>query len=111
MAEGVRAACVIGWPIKHSRSPLIHGYWIKLHKLAAEYRQEAIAPEGVADFFAHLSERGYAGCNVTLPHKEAALAASEPDDRARAVGAANTLWLADGRLHSTNTDVEGFTAN
>ncbi len=111
MAEGVRAACVIGWPIKHSRSPLIHGYWIKLHKLAAEYRQEAIAPEVVADFFAHLSERGYVGCNVTLPHKEAALAASEPDDRARAVGAANTLWLAGGRLHSTNTDVEGFTAN
>lgn len=111
MAEGVRAACVVGWPIKHSRSPLIHGYWIKQHGLAAEYRREAIAPEAVADFFANLSGRGYVGCNVTLPHKEAALAASEPDDRARAVGAANTLWLDGGRLLSTNTDVEGFTAN
>ena len=107
----VRAACVIGWPVAHSRSPLIHGYWIKQHKLAADYRREALEPEAVADFFANLSARGYVGCNVTLPHKEAALAASEPDDRARAVGAANTLWLDDGRLLSTNTDVEGFTNN
>ena len=107
----VRAACVIGWPVAHSRSPLIHGYWIKQHKLAADYRREALKPEAVADFFANLSARGYVGCNVTLPHKEAALAASEPDDRARAVGAANTLWLDGGRLLSTNTDVEGFTNN
>lgn len=107
----VRAACVVGWPVAHSRSPLIHGYWIKQHKLAAEYRREALQPEEVADFFANLAARGYVGCNVTLPHKEAALAASEPDDRARAVGAANTLWLEGGRLLSTNTDVEGFTNN
>ncbi|HYJ43195.1 MAG TPA: shikimate dehydrogenase [Xanthobacteraceae bacterium] len=107
----VRAACVIGWPVAHSRSPLIHGYWIKQHGLAADYRREALKPEEVADFFAGLSARGYVGCNVTLPHKEAALAASEPDDRARAIGAANTLWLVGGRLLSTNTDVEGFTNN
>jgi shikimate dehydrogenase len=106
-----RAACVIGWPIKHSRSPLIHNYWIKQHKLAAEYRREEVRPEQVRDFFANLAERGYVGCNVTLPHKEAALAASLPDDRARAVGASNTLWYDGGHLHSTNTDVEGFTAN
>jgi shikimate dehydrogenase len=106
-----RAACVVGWPIRHSRSPLIHNYWIRLHQLDAEYRREEIAPEAIADFFASLGRRGYVGCNVTIPHKEAALAASEPDTRARAVGAANTLWLDGGRLHSTNTDVEGFTAN
>jgi shikimate dehydrogenase len=111
MNGGVRAACVIGWPVAHSRSPLIHGYWIRLHKLAAEYRREALRPEKVADFLANLEARGYVGCNVTLPHKEAALAASEPDDRARAVGASNTLWLDGGRLLSTNTDVEGFTNN
>jgi shikimate dehydrogenase len=111
MSEGVRAACVIGWPVAHSRSPLIHGHWIKQHKLAADYRREALGPEAVPDFFANLTARGYVGCNVTLPHKEAALAASEPDDRARAVGAANTLWLDGGRLLSTNTDVEGFTNN
>ena len=111
MPDIIRAACVIGWPVAHSRSPLIHGHWIKQHRLAADYRREALAPEAVADFFADLSTRGYVGCNVTLPHKEAALAASEPDDRARAVGAANTLWLDNGRLLSTNTDVEGFTNN
>lgn len=111
MPDAARAACVVGWPVKHSRSPLIHGYWIKHHKLAAEYRREEVAPEAVRDFFANLAGRGYVGCNVTLPHKEAALAASEPDDRARAVGASNTLWFDSGRLLSTNTDVEGFTAN
>ena len=111
MNGGVRAACVIGWPVAHSRSPLIHNYWIKRHGLVADYRREALRPEEVADFFANLSARGYVGCNVTLPHKEAALRASEADERARAVGAANTLWLDKGRLLSTNTDVEGFTNN
>ena len=111
MAEGVRAACVIGWPIKHSRSPLIHGYWIRQHGLAADYRLEAVAPEAFADFIRNLAARGYVGANITIPHKEAALELSEPDDRARAVGASNTLWLDNGRLRSTNTDVEGFTAN
>src|SRR5688572_25496416 len=111
MAEGVRAACVIGWPIKHSRSPLIHGYWIKQHGLKADYRLEAVAPEAFADFIRDLDAHGYAGANITIPHKETALELSEPDDRARAVGASNTLWLDNGRLRSTNTDVEGFTAN
>ena len=106
-----RAACVIGWPVEHSRSPLIHNYWIRRHGLAAEYRREAVRPEDFVGFVAKLAERGYVGANVTLPHKEAALAASQPDDRARAVGAANTLWFEGGRLRSTNTDVEGFTGN
>jgi len=109
--SAMRAACVIGWPVKHSRSPLIHGYWIKHHKLNAEYRREEIATDAFAAFVTALAQHGYVGANVTLPHKEAALALSEPDDRARAVGAANTLWLDQGRLRSTNTDVEGFTAN
>jgi shikimate dehydrogenase len=110
MAEH-KAACVIGWPIGHSRSPLIHNYWIKQHGLDAEYRREAVSPEQFGDFITHLVERGYVGANVTVPHKETALAMSEPDDRARAVGAANTLWLEGGRLRSTNTDVEGFIGN
>jgi len=111
MNEGFRAACVIGWPAGHSRSPLIHNYWIKRHGLTAEYRREAVPPEEFAAFIASWSERGYVGANVTLPHKEAALALSQPDDRAKAVGAANTLWLEGGALRSTNTDVEGFTEN
>ena len=111
MKGGERAACVIGWPIKHSRSPLIHGYWIKKHGLNADYRREEVAPENFRAFIGNLPAQGYVGANITIPHKEAALAASEPDDRARAVGAANTLWLDDGRLRSTNTDVEGFIDN
>jgi shikimate dehydrogenase len=111
MSETARAACVIGWPVRHSRSPLIHGHWIEQHGLDAAYRREEVAPEQFGDFIARLSERGYVGANITIPHKEAALAMSEPDDRARAVGAANTLWYDRGRLLSTNTDVEGFAAN
>jgi shikimate dehydrogenase len=107
----LRRACVIGWPAGHSRSPLIHNYWIKQHGLAGEYRQEAVPPEKFTDFARHLAANGYAGANVTIPHKEAALALSQPDDRAQAVGASNTLWLDNGALRSTNTDVEGFLAN
>jgi shikimate dehydrogenase len=105
-----RAACIIGWPVKHSRSPLIHNYWLKHYGIAGEYRREEVPPEKFADFVKALGARGYAGANVTVPHKEAALSLSQPDDRARAVGAANTLWL-DGVLRSTNTDVEGFLDN
>ncbi len=97
--------------MSHSRSPLIHNYWIKQHGLDAEYRREAVRPEDFAAFVGSLAERGYRGANVTLPHKEAALALAQPDDRAKAVGAANTLWLGGGQLHATNTDVEGFIAN
>ena len=106
-----RNACVIGWPAGHSRSPLIHNYWIRQHGLAGEYRKEAIAPEDFAAFVRALAANNYAGANVTIPHKEAALALSQPDERAQAVGAANTLWLEGGALKSTNTDVEGFLAN
>ena len=102
---------MIGWPVRHSRSPVIHGHWIKQYRLDAVYRREEIAPEAFADFIAHLAERGYVGANITIPHKEAALALSEPDDRAQAVGAANTLWYGEDALRATNTDVEGFLAN
>jgi shikimate dehydrogenase len=111
MTDDRRAACIIGWPAGHSRSPLIHNYWIAQHKLNAEYRREAVPPEQFADFIASLRARGYAGANVTVPHKEAALALSAPDERAAAVGAANTLWFEGERLRSTNTDVEGFLEN
>ncbi len=111
MTISPHSACVIGFPVKHSRSPLIHNYWIAQHGLQAEYRREEVRPESFAAFVDDLAGRGYVGANVTLPHKEAALAASQPDDRAEAVGAANTLWLDRGVLRSTNTDVEGFLAN
>jgi shikimate dehydrogenase len=104
-------ACIIAWPAGHSRSPLIHNYWIKQHKLDAEYRREAVPPERFAEFIKSMRELGYVGGNVTVPHKEAALRVSAPDERARAVGAANCLWYDGDTLRSTNTDVEGFLAN
>jgi len=111
MSEDRKAVCIIAWPAGHSRSPLIHNYWIKQHKLNAEYRREAVPPEKFAEFVRRLREHGYVGANITVPHKEPALALSEPDDRARAVGAANTFWYDGDTLRSTNTDVEGFLAN
>ncbi|MBM3572455.1 MAG: shikimate dehydrogenase, partial [Alphaproteobacteria bacterium] len=105
-----RAACVIGWPAKQSRSPKLHGYWIRKYGIDGDYRIEERRPEEFAAFVTNLAGHGYVGANVTMPHKDAAYALSEPDERARAVGAANTLWLAGGRLKSTNTDVEGFIA-
>jgi shikimate dehydrogenase len=106
-----RAACLIGWPAAHSRSPLIHHYWLRKLGIEGGYSIEAIPPEGFAEFVQHLSGHGFVGANVTLPHKERALALTVPDARARAVGAANTLWYEDGELRSTNTDIEGFVDN
>jgi len=111
ISEDFRAVAVIGWPVGHSRSPLIHNFWIKRHNIAAEYRREAVPPEKFADFLLTLRDRGYIGANITLPHKEAVLSLTEPDDRARAVGAANTVWFEGAGLRSTNTDIEGFLAN
>lgn len=102
------AACVIGYPARHSRSPKLHGYWIQRYHLDADYRAEEIPPEEFPAFLETLAERGYVGANVTMPHKDMALKLSTPDDRATAVGAANTLWFENGTLRSTNTDVEGF---
>jgi shikimate dehydrogenase len=107
----VRAACIIGWPVEHSRSPLIHNYWLKTYGIAGEYRREAVPPDEFEGFVQSLAARDYVGANVTVPHKEKALAYSLPDEQARAVGAANTLWIAGGFLHATNTDVEGFLNN
>ena len=105
------AACLIGWPAAHSRSPLIHHYWLRTLGIEGGYVIEAVPPDEFADFVLRLSVRGFVGANVTIPHKERALALSQPDARARAVGAANTLWYDNGELRSTNTDVEGFINN
>jgi shikimate dehydrogenase len=106
-----RAACLIGWPAAHSRSPLIHHYWLRTLGIAGGYVIEAVPPDELQDFVFRLSIRGFVGANVTIPHKERVLALSTPDARARAVGAANTLWYEGGELRSTNTDVEGFINN
>jgi shikimate dehydrogenase len=109
----MRRACVIGWPVEHSRSPLIHRYWLKQYGLAGAYEKEAVKPEDLPAFLGGLEGRGYAGANVTLPHKEAALRlAAVADEAARTIGAANTLWLdGAGRLNASNTDAYGFMTN
>jgi shikimate dehydrogenase len=98
----------MGWPARHSRSPKLHGYWIRRYGVDGDYRVAEVPPEEFPAFLKNLARNGYVGGNVTMPHKDVAFALSEPDERARAVGAANTLWLENGILRSTNTDVEGF---
>ena len=112
MTKGAKppAACLIGWPAAHSRSPIIHRYWLRTLGIEGGYVIEAVPPDEFKDFVLRLSLRGFAGANVTIPHKEQALALSKPDARAKAVGAANTLWFENGELCSTNTDAGGFVA-
>jgi len=111
MADKPRAACLIGWPAAHSRSPLIHHYWLRKLGIEGGYNIEAVPPEFFAEFVQRLAAHGFVGANVTIPHKERVLALTLPDERARAVGAANTLWYEGRVLRSTNTDIEGFINN
>lgn len=105
-------ACVIGWPIEHSRSPLIHGHWLARHGIDGHYSKQAVSPDDFGDFVRAMPDRGFAGGNVTVPHKEAALqCAAHADAAAREIGAANTLWFEDGELHASNTDGYGFITN
>jgi len=108
----MKRACVIGWPISHSRSPLIHGYWLARYGIDGSYERLAVQPEEAHDFLRNLRARGYAGCNVTIPHKETAYAvAADVRPAARASGAANTLWYEGNRLVADNTDGAGFMSN
>lgn len=113
MNTTIRKAAVTGHPIAHSRSPLIHGYWLKKHGIAGEYGLLDVAPETAEAFFRNFAASGLVGANVTVPHKETAAAACAwLDDAARTMGAANTLWLdEDGRLCGANTDGLGFLGN
>ncbi len=107
-----RRACVIGWPISHSRSPLIHGYWLKRYDIDGAYERVPVKPEDVPGFFATLRASGFMGCNVTLPHKEAAFRAVRIADEATLrLGAVNTVFEREGALWGTNTDGEGFVAS
>ena len=105
-------AFVIGWPIAHSRSPLIHNYWLKHLGPAGSYEKIAVAPEGLALFLADFPQLGFVGGNVTLPHKEAAFAqCAKKTPVAEALQAVNTLWMEGGKLCGDNTDVAGFLAS
>lgn len=102
-------ACVIGWPISHSRSPIIHGYWLKQHGIEGTYTRQPVEPAALPEFLGNLPQQGYAGCNVTIPHKEQAYhLVGRADDTTERLGAVNTVYLRDGKLLGTNTDGEGF---
>jgi shikimate dehydrogenase len=108
----MKRACVIGWPVEHARSPLIHAHWLKHYGIEGAYERAAVPPGDIAAFLRDLAGHGFVGANVTVPHKEAALAAAtHADETARSIGAANTLWLEGGALHATNTDAYGFLRN
>lgn len=105
-------AGVIGWPIEHSKSPLLHGYWLNQFQIDGAYSKIAAKPEEFEATVRNLVTDGWRGANVTIPHKEAALAlADNATHTARAIGAANTLIFTDGKILADNTDGYGFTEN
>jgi len=106
-------AGVMGWPVEHSRSPALHGFWLKHHGIAGEYVTLPVPPEGLRAALRALPREGFAGCNLTLPHKEAALAIIDHvDPSARRIGAVNTIVVrGDRSLEGRNTDSFGFIEN
>lgn len=111
MAEALRAF-VIGHPIAHSRSPLIHGHWLAHYGIGGSYERIDVAPQNLAGFLRDLPSSGYRGGNVTIPHKEEVFRAVKRRDEAAAlIGAINTLWVEDGLVFGSNTDAAGFAAD
>ncbi|MFD1880538.1 shikimate dehydrogenase [Paracoccus pacificus] len=106
-------AGVIGWPIAHSRSPNLHGHWLKRYGIPGHYIPMPVHPDDLAEVLRILPRAGFVGLNVTIPHKEAVLALADiVTDRAALIGAANTLiFRPDGKIHADNTDGYGFIAN
>ena len=110
ISGAAKLAGVMGWPVAHSRSPALHGYWLAEHKIDGAYVPMPVEPKNLDAALRALPALGFRGCNLTLPHKEAALAiVDELDPSARRAGAANTIVVAeDGRLIGRNSDMFGF---
>jgi shikimate dehydrogenase len=108
-----RLAGIMGWPVGHSRSPALHGFWLERLGIDGAYVPLAVPPERLEQALRALPVLGFRGCNLTIPHKEAALAiADRVDPVARRIGAANTIVVAaDGSLEASNTDAYGFREN
>ena len=105
-------ACVIGWPIKHSRSPMIHNYWLQKYDIAGSYQKVAVRPEELASFLQGLSDNGFKGCNVTIPHKEKVFEQVEVVDTVtKQIGAVNTVYFENNKQYGLNTDGYGFSSN
>jgi len=108
-----KRVCVMGWPVEHSRSPLIHNYWIEKYGVEnAVYEKRAVKPEEAEETIRNLNDLGYIGANVTVPHKETAYQVLPRRDRmASRIGAVNTIVTKAGGLEGRNTDGYGFIAN
>ena len=113
LSGAARLACVMGWPVAHSRSPRLHGYWLRQHEIDGAYVPLAVRPKNLPQALSALSVLGFAGCNLTIPHKEAALGlVGEVTPRAARIGAINTVTVKqDGTLLGDNTDAYGFMEN
>ncbi len=112
MSQATPRACVVGWPVAHSRSPLIHSFWLRRLGIAGVYDRVAVPPGAFAAFAGGIGRDGLVGANVTVPHKEAAFAACDQlTANAADLGAVNTLWREGGALCGDNSDVAGFLAN
>ena len=103
---------VCGYPVAHSRSPLVHNYWLQKYQISGGYEKIAISPENFPNFLKSFQQLGFIGGNITLPHKETAFTNIDIlDEAAKKIGAVNTLWIENGELAGGNTDAYGFTAN
>lgn len=113
MKHGTIKSGVIGWPIDHSLSPRLHGFWLKKYNIDGSYEAIATPPEELPELLAGLAGNGFSGLNVTLPHKQAVLPhLDDITDQAKRIGAVNTIVVGeDGRLSGSNTDGFGFLEN
>ena len=112
MTSELIKACVIGWPIQHSRSPIIHNYWLKAQSINGQYETIAVSPEEADVFFKGFKASELVGFNITLPHKEVVIPYLDHiDEAATAIGAVNTVWLEDGKMCGSNSDWIGFSDN
>jgi shikimate dehydrogenase len=112
MAQDFRRACLMGHPVAHSRSPMIHNHWLKELGIPGVYELKDLSADEFPAFARGLGTNGYVGGNITVPHKEAAFhLANARDAAAEAVGAVNVLWAENGKLFGGNSDTHGFIAN
>lgn len=113
ISGNAKLACVIGWPISHSKSPRLHGFWIEQYGLDAAYVPVAVPPDRLEEALQGMAAMGFAGGNITIPHKVDVMGfCAQVSDRAKAIGAVNTLVMKDdGTLSGDNTDGEGFLNN
>lgn len=110
--QAMKKAFVIGFPISHSKSPIIHNHWLSQHQITGIYEKIAVDPKDLKDFIRQFKQQNYQGGNVTIPHKEAVLDYVDViHPTAKRLQAANTLWLQNGQIHADNTDGYGFLAN